>query len=200
MSRISTQLVPPGGWRFSQDGVIFQEQDFQSLVNTVVAHRKSNGKPDGNPRQEIQDQICENHPDTCLDTMKLPPPTTVGQNVRSFATTVKNYLLSGGVLVDQNTANIRSECCAGCHNNVPSAEARRAPGGCSKCAKMVQTGIDVIRNIALAGRKTSGDEKLMACRLCGCDLRIKVWVPVKYFDPECKELNKWPSFCWCKKC
>jgi len=201
MSRISTSLIPPGGWTFEQDGIHFHEQTYNDLVGTIIQHRNSNNKPHGNPYQEVQDYICAKHPDTCLDVkMKPAPPTTTIENIRSFSTTIKNFILHGGALEDQNTANIRAQVCVSCHNNVPSGEARRAPGGCGACGKMVQAGIDAVRNIALAGRKTADNDKLQACLLCGCDLKLKVWVPVKYFDPKCEQVNKWPSFCWMKNC
>jgi len=193
--------VPPGGWVYEQDGFVnFEAQTFDDVVALVVDHRKSNHKPAGNPAQEIQDQICAKHPETCLDKMSPPPPTTFLENVRSFAQAGKNFVLAGGALVSQNDANIRADVCFKCHNNVPSGEARQAPGGCGHCGKMVQMGIDAVRNIVLAGRTTPRDSVLLACRLCGCDLKLKVWFPVKYFDPKCEKANDWPTFCWMKQC
>lgn len=202
MSRISLSLVPPGGWRFETDGITFEEQTFPALVDTVFLHRKNNSKPPGNPAQEIQDQICQRHKDSCLDTKMIgTPPTTFLDNLRSFATAAKNYMMNGGDLVDQNTANVRGVTCAGCHNNVPDKQARQGPGGCGKCgAGAVSAGIALVRGIALGARRTPSDEKLKACFLCGCDLKLKVWLPVKYFDPKCENVNKYPTFCWMKNC
>lgn len=128
------------------------------------------------------------------------PPTTFLDNLRSFATAGKNYILNGGTLVDQNTANIRAQICSGCHNNVPSGESRQNPGGCSACGKMAQAGIDSVRAIVLGSRHSSSDSLLKSCLLCGCDLKLKVWFPVKYFDPDCSQGNKYPTFCWIKDC
>lgn len=205
MSRISFNQVPPGGWVFTQDGFRFEEETFTKLIILVTEHRRSNSLPPGNPFQEIQDQICAEYPATCLDqkppaTVSATPPTTFLENLRSFAMAGKNYVMAGGQLVNQNTANSRALICAPCHNNVPSGEARRAPGGCGKCGAAVQSGIDAVRGIVLAGRSTPHDAKLQACRLCGCDLKLKIWFPVKYFDPDCSKCNQWPEFCWMKQC
>lgn len=205
MSRISLDQVPPGGWSYEQDGFRFEEPTFAQLFHTVHSHREANGKPEGNPFQEIQDQICAKHTETCLDVkpspvVPPPPPTTFLENLRSFAQAGKNFIMAGGALVDQNTANSQALICIPCHNNVPAGEARRAPGGCGKCGAAVQAGIDSVRGIVLAGRKTPHDEKMQACLLCGCDLKLKVWFPVKYFDPDCSKCNQWPDFCWMKQC
>lgn len=193
MTVISTDLVPPGGWRFTESGFYFEKPTFKQLVDLVADHRKANGKPAGNPRQEIMDQIGEKHPSFILN--QPAAMTSMPDKFKSFVAALKNYLLGGGQLVDQNTANIRSEICAGCHNNVVDNSFK----GCAPCGGMLSGSLNFIRAGILHGRKTSGDPRLKSCALCGCDLKLKVWFPVKYFDPNAVEKNKWPSFCWMKE-
>lgn len=100
-------------------------------------------------------------------------------------------------MVDQNTANIRASICIGCHNNLPTKEIKK--GGCSSCNKMGGIVLNSIRSKIIKGNKTTSDSKLLSCGLCGCDLRIKVWIPLEVLGQTKEEANAWPSFCWRKK-
>lgn len=115
--------------------------------------------------------------------------------VQSFAQFLLNWTLSGGRLVDQNTANIRAEICAACHNNKASSEVRK--GGCSSCNKMGNFVLDALRSKIIKSNKTTSDAKLLTCAICGCDNRISVWIPNDILiAPE--EANAYPSFCFKK--
>lgn len=124
-------------------------------------------------------------------------PVTFFNTVQSFAQFLLNWALTGGKLVDQNTANIRAAICAGCFNNKPTNEIKK--GGCSSCNKMGGIVLNSIRDKIISGKKTTSEGKLLACALCGCDLRIKVWVPLQVLGQTKEEANAWPTFCWRKK-
>lgn len=115
--------------------------------------------------------------------------------VKSFAQFASNWLLKGGTLVDQNTANIRAATCATCHNNKPSSEARV---GCSVCNKMGNAAINAVRSSVIKNNKTTSDHRLLTCAVCGCDLKISVWIPNQILLTK-QESNAYPSFCWKKK-
>lgn len=190
---ISKSLVPPGGWKFHESEFTLEAPTFDKLVELVADHRSANNKPAGDPKSEIMVQIGTRNPSFVLNQ----PPSmaaNITNKIQSFATALKNYILSGGKLVDQNTANIRAKTCSSCHNN------KDEPGvvGCVPCAKLAGAGVQFIRASVLAGRKTPHEMKLKSCALCGCDIRLKIWFPVKYFDPNSVEINKWPTFCWMK--
>lgn len=123
-------------------------------------------------------------------------PVTFYNSVQSFAQAGWNFILSGGKLVDQNTANLRAEICAGCHNNLPTAEIRK--GGCSTCQKMGDLAIDGVRATIIKTKKTPHNPVLLACGLCGCDLKISVWMPNQTLL-KLEDANAYPSFCWKKK-
>lgn len=117
------------------------------------------------------------------------------QTVQSFAQFLWNWLLSGGKLVDQNTANLRAEICVACHNNKPSSEVRK---GCSACNKMGNMALNKIRGTIIKNNSTPLDARLLTCGICGCDNRISVWIPnVALIKVE--EVMAYPSFCWKKK-
>lgn len=115
--------------------------------------------------------------------------------VQSFVQFLLNWKLKGGNLVDQNTANIRAQICAGCHNNLPSSEVKK---GCSVCNKMGNVVLNSIRDKIIQGNGTTSDAKLTTCGICGCDLKISVWIPNEAFIKS-DEANAYPSFCWKKK-
>lgn len=116
--------------------------------------------------------------------------------VQSFSQFLWNWVLSGGNLVDQNTANIRAGICASCHNNLPSSEVRK--GGCSTCNKMGNYTLEKVRDTIIKGHRTTNDSKLLTCGLCGCDNRISVWIPnVVLLNIE--DANAYPEFCYKKK-
>ena len=123
-------------------------------------------------------------------------PVTFYHSVQSFVQAGMNFILSGGRLVDQNTANLRAEICSGCHNNLPTAEIRKS--GCSTCQKMGDFAIDQVRSTVIKTKKTTFDSSLLACGLCGCDLKISVWIPNQTLL-KLEDANAYPSFCWKKK-
>lgn len=117
------------------------------------------------------------------------------KTVQSFVQSLWNwFIISKGAFVDQNTANIRASICAGCHNNQPSHEVRK---GC--CGKASNLAVMAIRAGIIKNRKTESDARLLTCSLCGCDLKIKVWIPIKGLNYTKEDVNAWPSFCWVKK-
>jgi len=190
---ISKSLIPPGGWKFHETGFLFEATTFDKLVETVVEYRLANSKPAGDPESEIMLQIGSKYSSFVLNKPVAMPPNTISK-IQSFAVALKNYILNGGTLVDQNTANIRASICANCHNNVNDA----APSSCTVCGKIGEAGVNFVRSGVIGQRTTALGLKLKSCNLCGCDLKMKIWFPVKYFDPKSVEINKWPSFCWMK--
>lgn len=122
-------------------------------------------------------------------------PVSVFQTVQSFVQFLLNWYLGGGKLVDQNTANIRAEICAGCFNNKPHGEIQR---GCSSCGRMGGLVLNSIRTKIIGEQKTNSDGNLLACDLCGCDLKIKVWIPNSVLL-SAEDANAYPTFCWKKK-
>lgn len=117
------------------------------------------------------------------------------KTVQSFVQFLWKWKLSDGKLVDQNTGNLRSAICAACHNNKPSSETR---GGCGSCNKIGKTILDKVRSSIVAGMKTTHDAALKTCAICGCDLKISVWIPNQVLL-KLEDSNAYPGFCWKKQ-
>lgn len=119
------------------------------------------------------------------------------KTLKSFAQFLWNFKLSGSPLVDQNTANLRAEICAGCHNNISSKDVPKGRG-CAVCNKLGNKALNQLREPIIGKNKTSKDAKLLTCGICGCDLALSVWIPNNILlDKE--DANAYPSFCWKKK-
>lgn len=115
--------------------------------------------------------------------------------VDSFVQFLWNWKATDNRMVDVNTANIRAEICASCHNNVASNEVK---GGCGVCNKMGGLVLNSIRDKIISGNRTTSDAKLLTCGICGCDNRISVWIPNSVLLAN-EDANAFPSFCWKKK-
>lgn len=120
---------------------------------------------------------------------------SVFQTVQSFVQFLWNWKLSDGKLVDQNTANLRSEICASCHNNKPSSETR-VGGGC--CGNAGTTILGTVRSSIIGTLKTTRDAELKSCGICGCDLKISVWIPNQTLL-KLEQANAYPGFCFKKR-
>lgn len=120
---------------------------------------------------------------------------TFFNTVKSFTQFLWNWKLQGSPLVDQNTANLRAAICTPCHNNKRLGD---NAGECSVCNKMGNTAINQIRDTIISGNKTPLDTSLASCGICGCDLKISVWIPnVALIALE--DAEAYPTFCWKKK-
>lgn len=116
------------------------------------------------------------------------------KTVQAFVQFLWAWRIGGGELVDQNTANQRAAICAQCHNN------RSSSGGrvCGVCNKMAHGVLDGIRSGIIKNAKTTSDDKLQTCLVCGCDLKISVWIPNQVLL-KLEDHNAYPTFCFKKK-
>lgn len=117
------------------------------------------------------------------------------KTVKAFTQFLWNWKLGGSQLVDQNTANIRASICGGCHNNKVGGDVR---SGCGVCNKMGNKVLDKIRDDIIVGNRSTGDALLKTCAICGCDLKISVWIPNSVLL-SIDDANAYPEFCWKKK-
>lgn len=120
---------------------------------------------------------------------------TFFHTVKSFTQFLWNWKLQGSQLVDQNTANIRAETCASCHNNKVGGDVKI---GCGVCNKMGSKVLDSVRDTIISGSRTTSDDRLLTCAICGCDNKISVWIP-NVVLVNLEEVNAFPEFCWKKK-
>lgn len=123
---------------------------------------------------------------------------------QTFIQALKNYVLTGGHLVDQNTANIRAQICVQCHNNVRCEDARpAAKSSCSSCHRFIgvieDAAVRLAKAFILQGRQTPNNAELKCCNVCGCDLQLSVWFPTVPLGINEENKNAYPTFCWKKE-
>jgi hypothetical protein len=201
--KISTGLIPPGGWRFPQGPTTITGDTFNQLVSNVLNHRISNKLPDAYQEkieEEISEFYCKNYPDICQNftprQMPTYPMSTMFQRVKNFSESMLRFATGGAQLVDQNTANVRASICVKCHNNVSPGQARA--GGCSSCRSVEDKAIEMLRSKIIGQKATMFDGHLKACAICGCDLKLKVWFPAAALGVSEQNKNAYPTYCWLK--
>ena len=117
------------------------------------------------------------------------------KTLKSFTQFLWNWKLSGSQLVDQNTANLRADICGSCHNNIASIDVKK---GCGPCQKMGNKALNSLREQIIDKNTTTNDAQLLTCGICGCDLKLSVWIPNQVLL-QSTDANAYPEFCWKKK-
>jgi hypothetical protein len=159
---------------------------WNSLVDDVRAHLKGNGLPvDPNLSLTMQEWWCrEVSAENCSEPNNPNMKDTVAMAER-FLRTAKAFVFSGAAKVPQEEAERRAAICAECPMNITG-------NFCTSCfmRNMVASTVAMV-----SGWKTSKDDKLKACGVCSCDLKIKVHVPKDQMNY--KELDGlWTERCW----
>lgn len=120
----------------------------------------------------------------------------------NFLQTTFQWLAAGGQPVSTKRAIARSEICAKCEFNVP--EAKR--GGCPACFSR-KAMLSLFGYREGAGKKMKFhkamlpmdenpiNDQLTYCGKCGCDLKLKVFIP---FGVIANEKVEYPRHCWQK--
>ena len=97
---------------------------------------------------------------------------------------LSEWLGDGGAPVDQSLAQQRLNTCLHCLHNKPTN-----PGSIEKVVGEVIIEQEELRHdmaMILQGESNAG-----TCEVCGCYLKLKVWVPLSYLGDR-----KMPDICW----
>ncbi len=185
---------PPGEWRYKvpETGQSFHGSNWPQLQEQLVAHYRATGY--AFPEDlfaRVEAYICANAPDYCEGVPADAPRFSLGH---SFTTVVQgtktlaHWLLTGRRYVDQEVANRRALTCSGCVYNLE-------PQGCNGCnANVMKEAVALV----VGKRATPHDERLKACRICGCDLRAKTHIPhaIIVAHMPADQQAQLPSHCW----
>jgi len=193
---VITQQTPPGGWPYTDPdtGRKFNHYVLQVLKQDVRNHRKANNLPVApDLNDQIEDQICKSvPPEWCggVGSESRLPPLSFSQAIHGTAL-LMDWVAHGTPLVDQAEANSRSRTCAHCYAN-------SGIEGCSNCS------MDKLRELVVrivGNKRTEGDDMIQACKICGCALKAKVWVPLNILQRHlsAEQNEQFPEWCWCKK-
>jgi hypothetical protein len=187
---------PPGGYvgEVPETGFKVQTWTWRSLLEKLHAHRVANGIPI-KPGWEIaaEDFACRGMPPgVCHETDPrfgwLSGAAMRFEAVLEGTRILGSWMASGRPMVSQEQADARSAVCAGCTHNVD-------PAGCQTCAWPALTNLVA----GILGKHTSRHhENLKSCASCGCNLKVKVWVPLEHLKASFK-YGELPAWCWIKR-
>jgi len=107
---------------------------------------------------------------------------------------IKEWLGDGGKPVDRHLAEHRATICLCCPFNVKTAlSAFKQP-----VADAIKSHLEVKDK---SGVSTEYDADLFTCRLCSCQINLKIWTPFEHLRAHTtdNELKKLPVFCWLRK-
>jgi len=117
------------------------------------------------------------------------PRKTTAADVRRFISTVARAAMTLQPLESQGEANRRAHICATCPLNVPIE-------GCEVCKSALRKVSEYIGD-----RKVDDCNLLQGCGVCGCELRLAVWVNLRA-QQEAMDLPTnalFPNHCWKKR-
>lgn len=194
----------PNGFRWIEASTGWEAPrwaSFESLVQSLIAHRKGNAwntKKNNLPTdyQQVAQQVDEFNAQLCVahhwndyvlaeaTFPKLLPPSqklsalgaAVGGIKRTVAgiKIVKDWLGSGLKPVDKTLAEQRASICVVCPMNTDPNWLQKLD---AKAAGEIKTLVEVRNDLNLS---TSHDSRLQSCSACDCYNKLKVWVPLKH--------------------
>ena len=194
-SRFNRHLHPEGGRYFiDEDGVCHKATSWPELVVKVVNYRKRAGKPPGDPRAEIEAQVCARQPTYCQDNPPAPPPTrrdtrgaagtgNLTARVQKWLAGMLSLKRSGAIhKVSMDEARRRAEICARC----PAQ--KDFSGVCGSCKAMRKQSGQI-----LLGTDKRINSALRGCSILGEDTSISVQLAVSPVGE-----TGLPAECWRK--
>ena len=184
--------VPRGGWCYTVEatGVTISSGSINHLKRDVIRHMTANGlEIRGGIEDEIENTACYNlgaHKSHWCAEPKPAPNMTRSRwraaDVLRFLKTVLEWGVKEGFrFVPMEEANRRASICATCPMNVTVS-------GCLGCS-----GVGALVKRIRGSNVTAVDSRLNTCETCGCELKVKVLVPMGVID------NRglvYPDACW----
>jgi hypothetical protein len=199
LSLIDPTTVPPGGFRYLQKetNAILSAASLPELLTKVRNHRIANNLPISLEwKMEIEQWLCEQLPSGLCrhlaGTRDIPMspesrPLTVNESIIG-AKILGSWLLKGFSKISQQEADARAKTCAACPFNQPA-------DGCTTCAsESIRQAVESV----IGNSRTASHDSLHTCRICGCNVKVAVWVPKELMDkhkPQ-EQISKAPEWCW----
>lgn len=100
-----------------------------------------------------------------------------------------DWLGSGGAVVDQETAQSRTDICQKCPLNRPGI------GIAESVAKAIKNQMQLKNSLGL---RTNGIKSLHSCGACECYLPLKIWLPLEQAlsNMDASEISQLDPSCW----
>lgn len=176
---------PEGFWFREADGTVIKvTSNWRGLVARVIAYRRRNKLPAGNPMAEVTDQACARSPGNCHED------TEVAHRAAVIVASLKSLVLQwlAGIrarktkaplpFVSEDLMRQRASVCASCPAHAAIA------GGCGSCRKALRE----IRADILQGKPHAD---VHGCKILHEDCAINSWL-----DDVTVENAALPGCCW----
>ena len=194
---VNQDQTPPGGfvYKVESTGKEFQGDTLFSLQQRIIEYCEGNKLPiPVNLAGKIQDYSCRRHSALCEETDPLKEfATTLIITTRTMAAglaVLGPWMTAGKPTVKDDLATARSATCAGCKFNVLL----------KNCRPCMMPAITKLVESAIGPAETPYSDQINGCNLCGCSLKIKIWVPITYIkDAMLFDKALLPDWCWVKK-
>lgn len=198
--------TPPGGWKVHvhETNHTVSHYAFDAFIKAYESHLLANNIPLlPNYQETLVDRMCRENPNwDCKQAGKFK---AIGKGnlfgpIMSFLRFALNWAKESAIdgkpaWESQEVAQARANICATCPYNT-----RKILFSCGGCGSLF------IKTMALILGKSlhvSGEDRIGACRLCQCTLKVAVHMPLKVqqdaLDERTKELFREPEvqkFCW----
>lgn len=186
MRELSPSVYPDGGFYYvDAEKMVFESSSLDELVAAVTDYRRQMGRPPGEPRREVTEQICRRSPAACRESPAQPSRDFVSR-VQDQASSVA-LRRSDGQFLDNATADesrARGDICAACPRCVDLSSA----SACNSCQKI----LDGLTE-AIIGHPPS-DSRFFG-RACEC---AGDYLPLALRLSDYKSLPGAPDGCWRK--
>lgn len=165
----STSTVPPGGFHFldrtGPEPVRVEGDSFDDVTKKTLVLRLQNGRPPGNPGQELVDYVCGTWPSFCRENSPPLIPANISGNppfsglAMRAATWIAGFVGGnrGDPGISSNETQRRADICCACPNN------QEFRGGCGSCVDNINRVFFVWRR----NRTLPREAELGACAVIG---------------------------------
>lgn len=171
--------IPYGGkWVYKDPftGTELSAVTWDNMLRAIVDHRRANGAPIGaGLEDEVEQQLCINHPDECVDLdPAVPHKTTLNLwDVVRGTQVMMSFVANGRQIVGRSEAERRAQICLRCPYN--ASFTKPCSGICQELKNVVSMIVDQ--------QGTQYDSKLHSCNICGCFLQASIWLRL---EDQCK--------------
>ncbi len=97
------------------------------------------------------------------------------------------WLGSGAQTVSQELAQKRANVCIECPMNIKESKLSSA------VAEAIKSQLEIKSKLNL---RVDGEKSLLGCAVCGCETRLKIWVPLERILPDADEMPLFHESCW----
>lgn len=111
-------------------------------------------------------------------------------NYANGAAILCDWIGSGGNVVDRDVAQARADVCLKCPLHTAKWSFVESVAGA------IKQQIGLKKHLKL---RVDGEKKLHVCSVCGCAMRLKIWLPMERIKPDGDEKSKYDPNCWLLK-